>query len=136
MDIKKLLSTVRQAVEQYNMIEEGDKIAVGVSGGKDSVALLCAMAHLKRFYPVEFELCALCMDAAFYEAGYGTYEEAMAGFKNIEDLCCELGVEFYLIDTHIAKVVFDCKKEQNPCSLCAKMRRGALQNFASEIGCN
>ena len=136
MDIKKLLSTVRQAVEQYNMIEEGDKIAVGVSGGKDSVALLCAMAYLRRFYPVKFELCALCMDPAFYEAGYGTYDEAMAGFKSIENLCRELSVEFHLIETHIAKVVFDCKKEQNPCSLCAKMRRGALQNYAGEIGCN
>jgi len=133
---QKLLSSVRKACKEYNLIEEGDKIAVGVSGGKDSLALLCAMASLRRFYPKSFDLVAVMIDPGFYEAGFGTYEDAKRGFYETEMLSKELNVEFFVKKTQIADVVFGLKKEDNPCSLCAKMRRGALQNFASELGCN
>ncbi len=135
-DIKRLLSSVRKACDEYAMIEDGDKIAIGVSGGKDSVALLCALAHLRLFYPAKFDICALCIDAGFYEAGFGDQNSAREGFSKIEELCKSLNVEFYLYKTNIARVVFDIKNEANPCSLCSKMRRGALQNYASELGCN
>lgn len=136
MEIKRLLSTVRKATDEYNMIEEGDRIAVGVSGGKDSLALLCALTYLKRFYPKKYDVLAISVDPGFYEAGYGTKSQSDQGFNKIKELCRELGVEHHIGTTHIAKVVFDCKNEKNPCSLCAKMRRGALQSYASELGCN
>ena len=124
--IKRVLSYVRRAVDDYKMIEEGDKIAVGVSAGKDSLTLLCALAELRRFYPVPFELCAITIDMGF---------EGL-DLSGIEALCRELDVEYKIIPTQISKIIFDVRKEKNPCSLCAKMRRGALHNAAKELGCN
>ncbi|MBR2354040.1 MAG: tRNA 2-thiocytidine(32) synthetase TtcA [Clostridia bacterium] len=123
--IKRVLSYVRRAVDDYDMIREGDKIAVGVSAGKDSLALLCAMAELRRFYPKPFELCAVTVDMGF---------EGM-DFSGIQALCDELEVPYHIIHTEISKIIFDVRKEKNPCSLCAKMRRGALYRGAKELGC-
>ena len=123
--MKRLLSFVRRGVDDYEMIKDGDKIAVGVSAGKDSLTLLCAMAELRRFCPKKFELVAITIDMGFD----GT------DFTPIKELCRELDVEYHIVPTQISKVIFDVRKEKNPCSLCAKMRRGALYNYAKEIGC-
>ena len=124
-NIKRVLSHVRRAVDDYEMIKDGDKIAVGVSAGKDSLTLLCAMAELRRFYPKKFELIAITVDMGFE----GT------DFSPIQKLCDELCVPYHIIPTQISKVIFDVRKEKNPCSLCAKMRRGALYGGARELGC-
>ena len=106
-DIKRLLSYVRRAVDDYEMIKEGDKIAVGVSAGKDSLTLLCAMAFLRRFYPKKFELIAITIDMGF---------EGM-DFSGIEKLCYELDVEYHVVPSQIAKIIFDVRKEKSPRSL-------------------
>ena len=123
--LKRILSYVRRGVDDYEMIKEGDKIAVGVSAGKDSLALLCAMAALRRFYPKKFELCAITVDMGFEDFD----------LTPIRKMCEELEVEYHVVPTQIAKIIFDIRKEKNPCSLCAKMRRGALYNYSKEIGC-
>lgn len=135
-DIKKLLGSVRKTVDKYNMIAEGDRIAVGVSGGKDSLALLCALSALRRFYQAKFEVCAIVVDSGLYDAGYCTYEEYTKSLDAIKALCSSLDVKLSIVETSIAEIVFMGKKESNPCSLCAKMRRGALQNTAKDLGCN
>ena len=127
MDHKKhILSYTRRAVDDYQMIRPGDKIAVGVSAGKDSLALLCAMAALKRFYPSPFELVAITVDMGF---------EGGSDFSPIAKLCEELEVPYKVVPSEIAKIIFDIRKEPNPCSLCAKLRRGALHNAAKAEGC-
>ncbi len=126
MDTKRILSYVRRAVDDYAMIEDGDKIAVGVSAGKDSLTLLCAMAALRIFYPKKFELIAITVDMGF---------EGM-DFEPIRALCRELDVEYHIVPTDISRIIFDVRKEKNPCALCAKMRRGALHNAAKSLGCN
>lgn len=133
---RRLLSFVRRAVDDYEMINDGDKIAVGLSGGKDSIALVCALANLKLFYPKKFEIEVITMDPGFYKAGFGDEKEIKQGFENLKELCCQLGVNFTLFDTDIAKIIFDVRKENNPCSLCARMRRGALHTYAKSLGCN
>ncbi|MBR4873402.1 MAG: tRNA 2-thiocytidine(32) synthetase TtcA [Clostridia bacterium] len=125
--IKRVLSYTRRAVDDYEMIHEGDKVAVGISGGKDSLTLLCALADLKKFYPKKFDLCAITVDMGF---------ETPMDFSKIQALCDELGVPYHVTKTEIAKIIFDVRKESNPCSLCAKMRRGVLHNTAKELGCN
>ncbi|MBP3369823.1 MAG: tRNA 2-thiocytidine(32) synthetase TtcA [Clostridia bacterium] len=125
-NIKRVLSFVRRALDDYNMIEDGDRIAVGVSAGKDSLTLLCALAAMRRFYPKRFELVAVTVDMGFENADF----EPVAAF------CRELDVEYKIVPTQISKIIFDVRKEKNPCSLCAKMRRGALYGYARDIGCN
>ena len=125
-NIKRVLSYVRRGVDDYTMIEEGDKIAVGVSAGKDSLTLLCALAELRRFYPKKFELSAITIDMGFKDSD----------FSSIAKLCEELDVPYHIIPTQISTVIFDVRKEKNPCSLCAKMRRGALYGAARELGFN
>ncbi|MBO5883512.1 MAG: tRNA 2-thiocytidine(32) synthetase TtcA [Clostridia bacterium] len=124
--MKRILSYARRAIDDYEMIKEGDKIAIGVSAGKDSLTLLAAMAELRRFYPRSFSLCAITVDMGF----------AGVDFSPIADMCRELDVEYHVVKTEISKVIFDVRKEKNPCSLCAKMRRGALYGYARDIGCN
>lgn len=125
-NIKRVLSFVRRALDDYEMIEEGDKVAVGVSAGKDSLTLLCALAEIRRFYPKKFDLVAITVDMGFEGAD----------FSPIKDFCNELGIEYKIVPTQISKIIFDVRKEKNPCSLCAKMRRGALYGYAKETGCN
>lgn len=126
--MQKLLSYMRSACQQYEMIKDGDRIAVGVSGGKDSMALLAAMANLRKFYPEKFELVAITLDPRFGGED-GDYSE-------IEKLCEKLEVEYIVKRTQLAEVIFDIRKESNPCSLCARMRRGALHDAAIAAGCN
>ncbi len=126
--MQKLLSHMRAACQQYEMIKEGDKIAIGVSGGKDSVALLAGMANLRRFYPEKFDIVAITLDPRF-----GGVD---GDFSEIEALCRKLDVEYIIKRTQLAEVIFDIRKESNPCSLCARMRRGALHDAAKENGCN
>lgn len=127
MDHKKhILSYTRRAVDDYQMIKPGDKIAVGVSAGKDSLTLLHAMAGLKRFYPIPFELMAITVDMGF---------PGGTDFSPIAELCASLGVPYKVVPSEIAKIIFEVRKEPNPCSLCAKLRRGALHNAAKAEGC-
>lgn len=124
--MQKMLSYVRRAVDQYHMIEEGDVIAVGVSGGKDSLALLATLANLRRFYPKKFEFKAITLEMGYEEMD----------FTPVAELCKKLDVEYITRQTDIKTIVFDIRQEENPCSLCAKMRRGALNDTAKQCGCN
>lgn len=117
---------VRRAIDDYNMIENGDKVAVGVSGGKDSMVLLAALNHLRRFYPKHFELEAITIELGF---------EGM-DFSSVADFCRSMEIPYICRRTDIKEIVFDMRKEDNPCSLCAKMRRGALNNTINETGAN
>lgn len=133
-ELQKLLSRVRAAVEKYDMIEDGDRIAVGVSGGKDSLALLCSLAELRLFFSKKYELTALTLDMGFDLAPY--VGAPKNDHREVAELCRRLGVEYVVKPSEIAKVIFDIRKESNPCSLCARMRRGSLVDAAKEIGCN
>ncbi|MGN0416801.1 MULTISPECIES: tRNA lysidine(34) synthetase [Anaerostipes] len=126
MKLQQVLSRVRKAVDDYGMIQEGDKIAVGISGGKDSLTLLYALAHLRIFYPNKFDIHAITVDL-----GFGNFD-----LDKIKDLCRKLNVEYTVVSTEIADIVFKRRKETNPCSLCAKMRKGALNEKIKELGCN
>lgn len=128
MNLQKLLSKARKAIDDYKMISSGDKVAVGLSGGKDSVTLLCIMAALKKFYPEKFDLAAITVDM-----GLGLDEGELGDIKK---LCERLEVPLYVEKTQIGEIVFDARKEKNPCSLCANMRRGALNSTAKKLGCN
>lgn len=124
--MQKMLSSVRRAADHYQMIAENDRIAVGVSGGKDSLTLLTALANLRRFYPIPFEVVAITL-----EMGYAEMD-----FTPVQALCDQLGVQYIRVPTQISQIIFDVRKETNPCSLCAKMRRGALHEAALAAGCH
>ncbi|MBQ4582409.1 MAG: tRNA 2-thiocytidine(32) synthetase TtcA [Oscillospiraceae bacterium] len=122
--MKHILSLARRCVEDYNMIEEGDRIAVGVSGGKDSMVALAVLAQLRRFYPKHFELEAI------------TLEMGMPGmdFAPVAAYCEQIGVPYTRIQVPVYQIVFEERQEKNPCSLCAKMRRGSLNTALVEKG--
>lgn len=126
MKLQRLLSLTRQAIDDYQMIQTGDHIMLGISGGKDSLTLLYALSSLKKFYPNKFELSAITVDLGF------------EGFdlSPIKTLCEALDVPFTAVHTEIGKILFEARKEANPCALCAKMRKGALNSAAKELGCN
>lgn len=126
MKLQKLLSYVRRAVEDYNMIEQDDKIAVGISGGKDSICLLLALKNLQRFYPKQFELEAITVSLGLPNANY----------DDIQQFCDKIGVNYTVVNTDIGQIIFEERKEKNPCSLCAKMRKGALNDMAEQLNCN
>ena len=126
--MQKMLGYVRKACQEFDMIQDGDRIAVGVSGGKDSLVLLAALAGYRRFCPQKFDLVAITLDPQF--GGEQT------DFSSVAKMCEELGVEYEMIPTDIGQIVFDIRKEPNPCSLCAKLRRGALHDAAIKHGCN
>ncbi len=128
MTLQQLMSPIRRAIDEYDMIDDGDKIAVGLSGGKDSIALLSALAGIRRFYPKKFTLVAITVDTGL------DYDEDEK--RALKEYVNSLGVEYVVTKTEIAKVVFEMRKESNPCSLCANMRRGALNGTAKELGCN
>lgn len=123
--MQKLMGLVRRCVEDYSMIEEGDRIAVGVSGGKDSLVLLTLLAGLKKYYNKSFELEAITIDM-----GLGM------DYSGIEEMCRNLGVPYTVVKTEIGPIIFDYRKEKNPCSMCSKMRRGALNQAILDRGFN
>ena len=125
-EMKRLLSFVRRAVDDYGMINDGDRIAVGVSGGKDSLTLLEVLAEMRRFYPKKYEIFAVTVDMGFEGSD----------FSEVMEFCRRINVKYKVVKTEIAKIIFEVRKEPNPCSLCAKMRRGSLHAAAQELGCN
>jgi len=123
--MRRALSYVRRAVDDYNMINDGDRIAVGVSGGKDSITLALALNALKRFYPKKFDVVPITLDMGFKDAN----------FEPLKQMFAKHDMELIIKKTDIAEILFDVRQEKNPCSLCAKMRRGALHDAAIENGC-
>lgn len=126
MNVQKLYSLTRQAIEAYRMIEAGDKIAIGLSGGKDSLTLLYALSGLRKFYPEPFSLEAIVVKTGVSEMD----------FSVVAELCERLDVVCHMVDTQISDIVFSIRKEKNPCSLCAKLRKGALNQTALSLGVN
>ena len=124
--MQKILGYLRKAIEHYNMIHDGDKIAVALSGGKDSITLLMGLKALQRFYPHHFDLIAISVNP-----GFEFFDTAF-----LEETCKNIGVEFVEAKSNIKEIVFDIRKEKNPCSLCANLRRGILNSTAIEHGCN
>lgn len=126
MELQRLMSFARRAIDDYQMIDEGDHIAVGISGGKDSLTLLFALKYLQRFYPKPYRLSAVTINLGF------------EGFdlSGIGKLCADLEVPYHIVHTDIARIIFEERRESSPCSLCAKMRKGALNTAVKELGCN
>ena len=126
--MQKLLGYMRKAIQNYGLISDGDRILVGVSGGKDSLVLLEGLMLLRRFIGIDYEVVAVTLDMGF--------KDKKPDFSSIAERCEKMGVEYRVIPTQIGEIVFDVRKEPNPCSLCARMRRGALHDAANELGCN
>ncbi len=126
MQLQHLLSYVRRAIQDYHMIEEGDKIAIGISGGKDSLILALALSHLRRFYPKSFEVIGITVSL-----GFDNFD-----LTKVKALFEALNIPFYICETQIGQIIFEERKESNPCSLCSKMRKGALYQEAKKYGCN
>ncbi|MCH5257110.1 MAG: tRNA 2-thiocytidine(32) synthetase TtcA [Lachnospiraceae bacterium] len=126
MKLQQVMSLTRRAIDDYHMIDDGDSIAIGISGGKDSLTLLYTLHGLQRFYPKKFELHAITVDLGFENLN----------LDEITKLCESLEVPYKVVKTDIGKIIFDDRKESNPCSLCAKMRKGALNTAIKELGCN
>ena len=126
MNLQQLMSYARRAIDDYEMISEGDHIAVGISGGKDSLTLLYALHGLQRFYPKHFELEAITVDL-----GHKGFD-----VTPVQHLCEEMDIPYTVVKTEIAQIIFEERKESNPCSLCAKMRTGALNEAIKKTGCN
>lgn len=126
MKLQLLLSLTRKALDEYNLIDDGDKIAVGISGGKDSLTLLYALAELRRFYPKKFDIEAITVDLGI---------DGM-DFTPIKELCNKLNVNYTTIPTDINEIIFNIRKEENPCALCAKLRKGAFNDMTKKLGCN
>ena len=122
---KKMVSAMHRAIKEYSMLEEGDKVAVGVSGGKDSLTLLLCLSQYRKQVKFNFEIVAIAVDV------FGNTD-----YSKIEEFCDGLGVEFVAVQTAIKEIVFDVRKEKNPCALCANLRRGVLNSKAKELGCN
>lgn len=126
MKLQRLLSLTRQAVDTYHLIEKNDRIAVGISGGKDSLTLLYALHGLKAFYPEAFELYGITVDLGFEHMD----------FSPVKSLCEQFSIPYTIVSTEIGKILFQVRQESNPCALCAKLRKGALNQAALELGCN
>lgn len=124
--MQKILGYMRKAIDEYNMIEDGDKIAVALSGGKDSFTLLLGLKNLQRFYPKKFDIIGVTINP-----GFEFFDSSL-----IKDFCDKLDVPFFEEHSHAQEIVFEIRKEKNPCSLCANLRRGALNTVAKREGCN
>ena len=125
-NMQKILGYMRKAIDEYNMIEDGDKIAVALSGGKDSFTLLLGLKNLQRFYPKKFDIIGVTINP-----GFEFFDSSL-----IKDFCDKLDVPFFEEHSHAQEIVFEIRKEKNPCSLCANLRRGALNTVAKREGCN
>lgn len=125
--MQKLMGHMRAAMDRYNMIEDGDNVAVGVSGGKDSLVLLYSMEMLSRYYPKKFTVTALAVDPCF--------NGESNDYTELEQLCKKINVNLVIRRTELGSIIFNEKKEKNPCSLCARMRRGILHDMAKANGC-
>ena len=124
--MQKILGYMRKAVEHYNMIEENDKIAVALSGGKDSITMLMGLKNLQRFYPKKFDLIAISI-----HPGFENFDTEL-----LQSTCDKIGVPLFIEESHAKEIVFDIRNEKNPCSLCANLRRGMLNSIATREGCN
>ena len=124
--MQKILSNFRKAIEEYKMIDEGDKIGICLSGGKDSITMLYAFKALQRFYPKHFDIVAISIDPGF----------EFFDTQFLQKICDDLGIPLFINDSHAKEIVFDIRKEKNPCSLCANLRRGIINSIAIKEGCN
>ena len=124
--MQKILSSLRKAIQDYNMIEDNDKIAVGLSGGKDSITLLMALKNLQIFFPKKFEIIAVSINS-----GFEFFDK-----KFLENICVNLNIPFFIENSNAKEIVFEIRKEKNPCSLCANLRRGILNSIAIREKCN
>lgn len=124
--MQRVLSLTRKCIAEYKMIKNGDIIAVGVSGGKDSVLTLLALSELRRFYTEKFDIKAITIDS----------DPGKSDFSEIKELCMRHNIEYSIVDSNIFEIIFDIRKEENPCALCAKMRRGMFHDEALRLGCN
>ena len=124
--MQRILSYMRKAIEDYNMIEENDKIAICLSGGKDSITMLHAFKALQRFYPKKFDIIAISINPGF----------EFFDTKLLQDICDKLEIPLFIENSHAQEIVFEIRKEKNPCSLCANLRRGAINSIARREGCN
>ena len=126
--MQKILGYMRKAITEFDMLEGGDRVAVGVSGGKDSLVLLQGLIRLRSFIGIDYEIVAITLDPCF--------GGVPGDYSSVAKLCEENGVEYILEQSHIGEIVFDVRHEEHPCSLCARLRRGALHNEAKKAGCN
>ena len=126
--MQRILGYMRKAIQEYDLINDGDRICVGVSGGKDSLVMLYGLHLLRRFINIDYTITGVTLDPGF--KGVST------DYSPITDFCRDMGIEYKIIKTQIAEIVFDVRKETNPCSLCARMRRGALHDATVALGCN
>jgi len=126
--MQKILGYMRKAIQNYGMIENGDRIAVGISGGKDSLILLYGLVLLRRFIGIEYEVAGITIDPCF--------NGIQGDYSAVAEFCKSLETEYHVVNTQIGEIVFEVRKEPNPCSLCARMRRGALHDEAVAMGCN
>lgn len=124
--MQQILGYMRKAIDEYNMIDDGDKIAVALSGGKDSISMLMGFKNLQRFYPKKFDIIAVSINP-----GFEFFDTEL-----LKNICNEIDVHLFIEETHSKEIVFDIRKEKNPCSLCANIRRGALNSTAIREGCN
>ena len=124
--MQRILSYMRKAIEDYNMIEENDKIAICLSGGKDSITMLHAFKSLQRFYPKKFDIIAISINPGF----------EFFDTKFLQDICDKLEIPLFIENSHAQEIVFEIRKEKNPCSLCANLRRGTINSIAIREGCN
>lgn len=125
--MNKIIGKVRRALDEYNMISDNDKVAIALSGGKDSVALLVVLSEIKKYYSKRFDIIAITLDPCF--------NNKKTDFSNISKLCDKISVEHIIKQTNLWEIIFEIRKEKSPCSLCSKMRRGILHTICIEQKC-